>query len=57
MVEKTEVLRALMTNIEKDTVKCEAGNKAAGKRIRAELSKMAKFCKEYRQAILEKQND
>jgi len=52
-MESYENLKALVLGVEADLIKAQAGNKAAGTRVRKEMQAIKKAAQEVRQAILE----
>ena len=54
IVEKLKKLTEALCQLEEDAVKCDSGNKAAGRRIRKACMEISKDIKEFRSIILEK---
>ena len=52
-MQKYEILRALVAEIETDVEKAEGGNKAAGTRVRKQMQAIKKAAQEVRNSVLE----
>ena len=54
IVERLRKLTEALCKLEEDAVKCDNGNKAAGRRVRKACMEISKEIKEFRTLILEK---
>lgn len=52
-MEQFERIKQLIAEVEDDVAKCEAGNKAAGTRVRKQMQDIKKTCQDVRQAVLQ----
>ncbi len=52
-MEEFEQLKAMVADVEDDVAKCEAGNKAAGTRVRKQMQEIKRLAQDVRKKVLE----